>query len=100
MTALFGASPEDEDLRSVTETVKTLDHCRHEPATDESESASRAAYVDLLEQVGSLPEGREDHYENQRKTGEQLNGSGSNGSNGSNGNGTNRRMGPVTRIDP
>jgi len=89
MTQLFRASPDDEDLRLITDAVAILDRCRHVPATDKSESTSRAAYMDLLSRVDELPEGGTDFYERWRD--KAPNGNGSNGD----GHG---RMGPVTRL--
>jgi hypothetical protein len=91
-TQLFRASPDDADLRCITEAVEALDRCRHVPVTDESESKSRAAYVDVLQRVGDLPEGGEDFYEKRRVKAPNGNGNG-------NGNGhSNGRMGPITRL--
>lgn len=93
---VFRVSPGDEDLQRVAAAVEELDRSRQLPVTDESESLSRSAYVDLLGRVSSLPEGSKDYYaarrENAGSKRENRNGNG-----GGHGEG---RMGPVTRVWP
>ena len=70
MNQLFRRSPDDADLERIAEAVETLDQCRHEPMSDESELRSRGAYVDLLGRVGELPEGSPHLYEDRREEAE------------------------------
>ena len=78
MNQLFRRSP-DADLQRITEAVEVLDRCRYAVVTDESESKSRAAYVDLLSRVGKLPEGDGDYYVSRRENIPSTNGRNGNG---------------------